>query len=65
MKFVLLGNKSVRADRVEAVQIIYADAVTIYCIGGSQYTYFYKSQNEAKLARDRIIAELEKIEIRA
>lgn len=64
MKFVLLGNKSVRADRVEAVQT-YADAVTIYCIGGSQYAYFYKSQNEAKLARDRIIAELEKIEIKA
>lgn len=64
MKFVLLGNKSVRADRVETVQI-FADAVTIYCIGGSQYTYHYKSQNEAKLARDHIIAELEKVEIRA
>ena len=59
MKFVLLGNKSVRADRVEAVQI-FADAVTIYCIGGSQYTYYYNSPNEAKLARDHIIAELEK-----
>lgn len=62
MKFVTLGNKSVRADRIEAVQM-YANTVTIYCINGNQYIYHFNNQNDAKAARDKILAELEKIKI--
>lgn len=60
MKFITFGNKSVRADLIEAIQVFMAK-VTVFCIGGTQYTYFFDTTEQAEIARERMIAEMAEI----
>ena len=60
MKFITFGNKSVRADLIEAIQIHMAK-VTVFCIGGAQYVFFFDTCEQAKEEKARMIAELAEI----
>ena len=60
MKFIAVGTKSIRADLIEAIQV-FASKITIFCQGGSQYTTYFDSCQQAKEEKQRVIAELEKI----
>lgn len=67
MKFVTFGNWSVRADRVEAVNINKSSkCISVYC--GSkdgEYCMFYKTQENAVDAHKKLMEDLDKIEIGA
>lgn len=59
MKFVTLGNWSVRADRVEAVNIYPSAAkVTIHTIEGKEYPFFFKTEKGAYEAHQQLMEEL-------
>lgn len=59
MKFVTLGNKSIRADLIEVIQV-HMGTVTVYCHGGAKYVHFFNSCEEAQQVRDTMLAELAK-----
>lgn len=60
MKFITFGNKSVRADLIEAIQI-YMAKVTVCCVGGAQYAFFFDTCEQAQAEKARMIAELARI----
>ena len=60
MKFITFGNKSVRADLIEAIQVHMAK-VTVFCVGGAQYAFFFDTCEQASEARARMIAEMAEI----
>ena len=60
MKFITFGNKSVRADLIEAIQI-YMAKVTVICVGGTQYVFFFNTCEQAREEKERMIAELAEI----
>lgn len=64
MKFVKLGNWSVRADRVEAVNIHSAMAkVTIHTVDNKEYPMFFNSPERAQQAHEELMESLKKCEI--
>lgn len=64
MKFVKLGNWSVRADRIVAINSYVAGkCVTIYCGTEENYPMHFKTQDETRKAYEALMQELEKIEI--
>lgn len=60
MKFITFGNKSVRADLIEAIQV-YMAKVTVFCAGGTQYAFFFDTCEQAEEARARMISEMAEI----
>ena len=64
MKFVRLGNWSIRADRIVAVNL-WQDrkCVTVYCGTEENYPMYFKTQQAAREAHEAFMKELEKIEI--
>ncbi len=66
MKFVKLGNWSVRADRVVAINICKdRKCVTIHCGTDESYAMYFKTQDATREAHEELMKELEKIEIGA
>ena len=66
MKFVRLGNWSIRADRIVAVNLwVDRKCVTVYCGTEENYPMYFRTQNEAREAHENFMRELEKIEIGA
>lgn len=64
MKFVKLGNWSVRADRVEAVNIhLAASKVTIHTVDNKEYPMFFNSPERAERAHEELMESLEKSKI--
>jgi hypothetical protein len=64
MKFVRLGNWSIRADRIVAVNL-WQDkkCVTVYCGTEENYPMHFKTLQSACEAHEALLKELEKIEI--
>ena len=60
MRFITFGNKSVRADLIEAIQV-YLAKITVFCTGGTQYVYHFDTCEEARAEKERMIAEMAKI----
>lgn len=59
MMFVKLGNWSVRADRIEAVNIhAQAGKVTIHTIDGKEYPFFFKTEKGAIEAHLQLMEKL-------
>lgn len=66
MKFVKLGNWSIRADRIVAVNLwVDRKCVTVYCGTEENYPMHFKTQNEACEAHRDFMKDLENIEIGA
>ena len=64
MRFVKLGNWSVRADRIVAVNNhVAGKCVTIHCGTEENYPMHFRTQDETRKAYEALIQELEKIEI--
>ena len=64
MRFVKLGNWSVRADRIVAVNgHVAGKCVTIHCGTEENYPMYFKTQDETRKAYEALMQELEKIEI--
>lgn len=64
MKFVKLGNWSIRADRITAVNL-WEDkkCVTVYCGTEERYPMYFKTQQITCEAHKALMKELGKIEI--
>ena len=64
MKFVRLGNWSIKADRIVAVNL-WADkkCVTVYCGTEENYPMYFKTQQDTRETYEAFMKELEKIEI--
>ena len=66
MKFVKLGNWSIRADRIVAVNLwVDRKCVTVYCGTEENYPMYFKPQNENREAYEYFMKKLENIEIGA
>lgn len=62
MTFVKLGNWSVRADRIEAVNIhATACKVTIHTIDNKEYPFFFNTERGTYEAHQQLMAELNQI----
>ena len=64
MKIVKLGNWSIRADRIIAINL-WEDkkCVSVYCGTEEKYLMYFKTQQDTREAHEALIKELEKIEI--
>ena len=64
MKFVRLGNWSIRADQIVAVNL-WQDrkCVTVHCGTEENYPMHFKTQRDTCEAYEAFMKELEKIEI--
>lgn len=59
MMFVKLGNWSVRADRIEAVNIhAQGGKVTIHTIDGKEYPFFFRTEESAVEAHRQLMERL-------